>query len=186
MAEIFLPQRKSVAHSTLTTFSPSSLGVQTLAGGRTINSQAWLLANLVLYIPFQIADSFLVSKIGWTNGTSPANNIDVGVYDESGAKLGSTGSTPAGTSAVIQVVDVTDFTIPGPGRYYFGVTCDNIAYTLRASVGIATEWASMGVMEETTGSFGLPGAVGVANAWTPIVTTRAYLPALFIARSASF
>lgn len=126
-------------------------------GLATATSTAWPAAKLVLYIPVTIHKSFTVKKVGWMNGTTPSGNIDFGIYNEAGTRLYRTGSTAAGTSVQIQTVTPTAFTLPGPARYYFAVTCDGTPYTLlyTTSVVPAGACASLGIMSETTGSFGL-------------------------------
>lgn len=134
-------------------------------------SFAWPTAKLVTYIPIVIEYPFRVQTIFWQNGTTPVGNIEVGVYDEAGTRRGTSGSAAAGTTAAIQTATPTAFTLQ-PARYYIAVTCDNVggSYTLSgfsSAPGLGAV-GSLGVMSETTGSFGLTDPWG---------TTAVFLPA---------
>lgn len=132
-----------------------------LRQGMTL-STAWPAAKVVVYYPISIAAPFLVKLIYWQNGTTPTGNIEVGVYDEAGNRKGTSGSTAAGTSAAVQSVTPTAFLLPGPARYYLAVTCDGTGYTIceSSTVPSAGICAALGVMTETTASFGLTNPWG--------------------------
>lgn len=135
-----------------------------------VTSTAWPVANLVMYYPFSIDRPLTVSKMGWQNGAtvSASYHLDVGFYNEAGSKLVSTGSIAQGTLSTIQLAATTaTYTLNGPGRYYYAITGDNVLLTvlMRAAQGIGT-CAAWGIMEETTGGFGLPAT------WTPVVAAH--------------
>lgn len=127
-----------------------------------ITSTAWSAANLVAYYPLVIAAPFTVKLIYWQNGTTPSGNIEVGVYDEAGNRKGTSGSTAAGTTVAVQTVTPTAFLLNGPARYYLAVTCSANTYTLAGPSTAPTAGVSgaLGVMTETTGSFGLTNPWG--------------------------
>lgn len=134
-------------------------------------STTWPTAKLVVYIPFMLSRSFKVQSVFWQNGTTPVGNIDVGVYDSAGNRKYRTGSTGAGTTAAIQTVAPTAFTLVGPGLYYMAMTCDNVGgsytYAGPSTAPTAGISGSLGIMTETTGSFGLTdpwGTVAVLTA----------------------
>lgn len=161
-----------------------SIGAFTVPGGIQLNtSTAWPTAKLVAYIPFTIRKQFTVRTIGWQNGTTPVGNVEVGIYNESGTRMGTSGSTAAGTSAAIQVTTPTAFTLPGFARYYFAVTCDNVggSYTLSMSGSTIAAGTSggLGIMTETTGTFGLTNPWGTLA----VLTSAELFPNVFIANS---
>lgn len=145
----------SVLNATVASFTSA------LRGGLT-TSTAWPAAKVVVYYPISIAMPFLVKLIYWQNGTTPSGNIEVGVYDEAGNRKGTSGSTAAGTTVQVQTVTPTPFLLNGPARYYIAVTCDGTGYTICESTTVPSAGicAALGVMTETTGSFGLTNPWG--------------------------
>lgn len=136
------------------------------------SSAAWPLAKLVLYYPISLSQGMTVNRMAWINGTvvDAAGHVQVGVYDESFALVGSSASTtPSGTSAY-QVVTPTAFGLKGGNRYYLAITSDSTTQTfaMLSLATIAGVSAGLGIMSETTGSFGLPGTA------TPTVPTSEY------------
>lgn len=148
------------------------------SGTTATTSTSWPGAKVVVYLPIVIRTQFTVRTIGWQNGTTPSGNIEVGVYDESGTRKGTSGSTAAGTTAAIQLTTPSAFTL-APGRYYLAMTCDATTYTVNAQAPAAGSSGSIGVMTETTGSFGLP------NPWgsVAVLTASETLARCFIADS---
>lgn len=158
------------------------IGVHSSFSGINLaTSTAWPTAKLVAYIPIVIEAPFTVRTIGWQNGTSPVGNIEVGVYDETGARKVTSGSTAAGTSAAIQLTTPTAVTLYGPARYYFAVTCENSGGSYTLAMQSATLSAglsgSLGLMTETTGSFGLTDPWGSVA----VLTAQELFPNVFIA-----
>jgi len=115
-------------------------------------STAWPVNNKAFYIPFVLAKSATVLKLFWANGATVAgtNNIDVGIYDASGNRLVSTGSTAQGTASIVQEVDVTD-TILGRGQYFLAMSCSNTAATFSLSSSSTTQVGRLiGILEQTS------------------------------------
>lgn len=79
-------------------------------------------ANRAYYIPFDICDEFTVTTMFWVNaGSVGAANVDVGIYDEDGTRLVSSGAIATAGANVVQVVDVADTILPA-GTYYFALS----------------------------------------------------------------
>lgn len=153
---------------TICTASQASLGGISHAAGYT--SAAWASANRALFIPFRSVSPFVAKKLFAYNGATASGNIDVGIYDHTGRRLVSAGSTAqAGTSA-LQVFDITD-TLIGVGRFYLGIALDNTTGTLmRFGVSIQ-ETQLLGVLHQAT-AFPLPATATFAaanNANVPLV-----------------
>jgi hypothetical protein len=130
-------------------------------------SAAYPLANLALYIPFVVCQRVPVVRLFSNNGGGVSGNIDLGIYDHTGQRLVSTGSTAqAGVSAPqMFTVAVT----LGAGRYYLAVAMDNTTGTLRRYNLSALHWVGAGVAEQTS-AFPLPATATFAT------MTRAYMP----------
>jgi hypothetical protein len=131
-----------------------------------LGTSAWPATRQIYYIPFAISEPFTIVKIFWINGTTSSGNVDAGVYDFAGTRLLNTGSTAQGTVSVVQEVDVTDTTLPGPARYYLALTLDNTTGTIQRTTCPAGFMGGIGVLTETTGSFGLPSTATFSRADT--------------------
>jgi hypothetical protein len=96
------------------------------------------------------------------NGTVVTGNIDVGIYDASGNRLVSAGSTvQAGTSA-IQIFDITD-TLLKPGLHYMAIALSNNTGTLAGwSVGNAVDGRPFGLAQMAS-AFALPNPATLAS-----------------------
>lgn len=128
----YLAANGAIAAKTLpiiTPFSPEATGVAIAAAapGALASSTAFG-ANQAIYVPFVLEATFNCKKIFWHNGGTAAGNIDAGVYNEAGAKLGSTGATAQGTINVLQEVNVADFDIPA-GLNYLAMSVSSASAT---------------------------------------------------------
>lgn len=131
-------------------------------------ARTWV-AKLIQYNPVQLPFDYRVERVFWYNGTTiTSTNVDFGIYTADGTRIYSTGSTAASGSAAIQYVTVsTPFTLTA-GTYYFAWTCDNTTSRGQANNGTLAFGVMSGLLEETTGSFGLPATmtpVRFARAW---------------------
>ena len=105
----------------ITPTSPESLGVGGWIWGATsFGSGAWTTANLALFIPFIISVPTTIVGGGPYNGTTLSGGFDVGVYDEQGNKLVSSGSVSSVGTSAWQVVSLTSTTL-NPGTYYMAL-----------------------------------------------------------------
>ena len=137
-------------------------------GIESIVSAAWPAANRAIFVPFAIPMPMNVTKLWVCNGTSAAGNIDIGIYDHTGCRLTSTGSTAqAGTSA-LQVISITAVLL-SPGQFYLALAGDSTSPTTNRSAPTAEALREMGVFMQET-AFALPATA------TPAAMTSAYLP----------
>lgn len=121
---------------------------------------AWGTANRAIYVPTRVPRRVVVRKIGASTGSTSAGNIDVGIYDASGALVVSSGST-AKASSITQVIDVADTTI-GPGLYYLALNNDTTTDTFVALDLNPPFPAAYGVLTQTLGSVTLPATASWA------------------------
>lgn len=150
---------------TITPWSLESLGPLIAAVGGNASpgaAAAWPASNTALFVPFLVLAPCLIVKMASFNGGTVSGNIDVGIYDERGTKLVSSGSTAqAGTNAW-QSFDITD-TLLGVGRFYLATAIDNTTGTLfRATVASAVLLSTTGVCQMAS-AFPLPATVTLAT-----------------------
>ena len=148
----------------------SSLGVASLADilmyrktGAT-TSTAWTTANRAVFIPFYVEMPTTVYQIAVENGGTLGGNLDVGVYDVTGVRLVSSGTTAQAGISVIQKLNVTD-TLLNPGTYFMAMSTDSTTATYigtGAWSGAGEWWRSFGVQEQLT-AFVLPATATFAN-----------------------
>ncbi len=84
---------------------------------------AALIANTAEFYPFHLNGTKTAIKMVVRNGTTQSGNIDVGIYDSSGTRQVSSGSTVQ--SGTQQIVDIAD-TVLAAGNYYMTIVADNI------------------------------------------------------------
>lgn len=103
--------------------------------------------NLGKFYPFYLPEPVMVLKLWWYNGGTVNGNTDVGIFDESGTKIISSGAiAQAGTSA-LQENDIAD-TWLGRGRFYMGLSTSSATATYFSNVvplqlAKAFGWAQM-------------------------------------------
>lgn len=97
------------------------------------NGLVWPTANTAYFVPFSVpVGGFLVTAIGWANGTTVGGNIDAGVYLPSGVQVFHTGNTAAsGSTGQVQLVTVNAF-LPY-GNYYMALVDDTSGATSNIS-----------------------------------------------------
>ena len=147
------------------------LGALPLTNG-SFASGTFPTAKKVLYVPIRVPVPVLVDQLFVMNGSAVSGNVDVGIYTLAGTKIASSGSTTQAGATQKQLFNVTNFML-GRGVYYMGVSLDNTTGTLtRISAISAAVLRAMGLLTETTGSFGLPATASLgsyADAYLPIM-----------------
>ena len=171
MADFSLPQ--SVVTPLHINTAMNTFGGQTgraLTGTTAPSATTWV-AKLVQYMPVSLPYPYYLQRFFWLNGSTVAStNVDMGIYTVGGQKLASTGSTGMSGASAIQYAAPTATMILAPGQYYLAWSCDNTtnrANTLTPTMTAATG-ELQGLLEETTGSFGLPATM------TPVAYTRTF------------
>lgn len=133
-----------------------------IAGGLTqlgsLSSAVWPEASRAYLFPIKIGEITTLTKAWSVNGTVVSGNLDIGLYDAAGTRLLSTGSTAQAGTSTLQIVDITDVTIPA-GHYYLALAEDNAAATfLRGSWPISAQNFA-GVLSIDPDVFPLPATV---------------------------
>lgn len=144
--------------------SVSSYGRQSLAATiiylfTTSSGAAWGLGiNGAIYIPFYLEQGRLAQKMG-VQVMTQSGNLDVGIYNESGTKLVSSGST-AVAAAGLQVLDIAD-TVLNPGTYYMAMAVDNVTAAFKRTSLTAPMGRVCGVRQQAS-AFALPSTATFA------------------------
>jgi hypothetical protein len=133
-------------------------------GGRALASGTvsvlTLNQNQVYYIPIVVRSRIVVRKLFVANATSVAGNVDVGLFDQAGTKVVSSGSTAQSGADAEQYFDVTD-TVVGRGLYYLAVVANGVSSQVAAHAISAPFLAATGVLAQT-GTFPLPATATFA------------------------
>jgi predicted phage gp36 major capsid-like protein len=130
----------------------------------------WPSANLAIYVPVMVVEPVTVVQLACVVGTTAAGNIDLGIYDDAGNRLVSSGSTAIGGTGTIQNVDVTDTPLL-PGVHYFAMNCSTTTTaTFNRTNMSAVDLRACGVRQQAVGAVALP------NPATFAVHAQAYAP----------
>lgn len=154
------------------TYSVYSIGTQLAAVSTGApGSGAWPDANRAIFIPFVLPADGTVVKLWCANGATASGNVDMGIYDESGTRKVSIGSTAQVGTSRIQEFDIGDTALTA-GRYYLAIAKNTTTGTVfrSSSPGGATLLnAGLGILEQTT-AFPLPATA------TFITSAMGYIP----------
>jgi hypothetical protein len=173
MPELFVPRYRG-AEVTISPWSAQSLGVALYTTGQGAPaSQNYVAVGIAVFIPFYVPTGFLVTKLGWGNGSAVAGSIDAGVYKSDGTRMVSTGSTAQSGTSTLQVVDVGDTFLPR-GLYYLAMDSDTSGATQKviAVLPAAGIPQALGLLE-------MAAAIPLATNANPAVFakyTRAFIP----------
>lgn len=84
------------------------------------SSLAWPNANRAIFVPVRVAEPVTIYRFIVGCGTTAGNNIDVGIYDQWGNRIYSSGAIARVASAEIVDTPATPIHI-GRGRYYLAL-----------------------------------------------------------------
>lgn len=137
------------ASGVLSTAGPESLAAQFCDSiGLNFATARAHGANIAHYTPVIVESQIIIYQMSIIIGAQ-AGNVDVGIYNESGTRLVSAGSTAAGPAG-IQVFNVTD-TILSPGNYFlaFVASTATTLTVLAANAGVGPTRAC-GMAQQTS------------------------------------
>lgn len=149
--------------------SSLNIGLNSAASG------AWPSANRAVLVPFSVNTTITVKKLFLLMGTAVSGNVDVGIYDSTGRKIVSSGSTVQTGANTQQEFDITDTVLP-PGDYYLACVLDNTTGTTWRVAPNTGQCRLAGVLNANT-AFPLPDTVTfvqAASGYVPYIglTTR--------------
>lgn len=129
--------------------------------------------NALLFIPLNLTAPFTIAQFFWMNGTTAsAGNTLMGVYNEAGTSvLVNTALTANGATGSLQTVDITDFTLSGPARYWIALGTDSATHQYQRLTCTAPYADYLGVKTMAAGISGgalvtpVTFAVGSTSLW---------------------
>lgn len=146
------------------------VGDSALANGATCNSVTWPTASTALFYPFVITEARTYLLALWANGPTVSGNVDVGVYDLSGSRKESLGSTAQAGISVTQIVTLGTSIVLAPGRYFMAMVMDNAVGTvMRGNIQAPSDRAAGA--QQMAAAFPLPATA------TFVAMTAAIAPA---------
>lgn len=133
--------------------STSSACLMILGAGGVGNaaSSTWPVANKAYFYPFMTTAFAAVKRMFFWVGATSTGHIDVGIYDFAKNLISHAGTTTmSATTGTLQILDVTDFTLP-PGRYLLAAACDTASGTAFRTASLADEVGlpSLPIYEQT-------------------------------------
>lgn len=130
-------------------------------------SATYPAANRALFFPLTIHVPAVAYRMWVWNGSAVSGNFDLGLYQENGTRLVSSGGTAQSGTSSIQVVDIADTLLPA-GTTWVGVVFDNTtATTLRINPS-AVYMAPLGCYQQAT-AYPLPATATFARMATDFV-----------------
>lgn len=142
-------------------------------GGPT--STVWPAANLALYYPVYLEAPLTLNQFAWYNGSAVAGTVDMGIFDELGNKIASTGATAQAGTTAPQAVTITGGLTVGPGQYWLGMLCSSGTAQinrLTMSGSLTGICEAMGVVQQAVGAATLPAT------FTPAAPGQDYVPCM--------
>lgn len=125
-------------------------------------SSSWPGVNDPIGYKFRLSYPGVVDQLGVCNGSAAGGNFDVGIYDESFARLVSTGSTAGSGNNLWQWVNVADTSLLADKIYWLFVVRDNTTANRSRQLGDAAsaQLSNMcGAGGSTTDAFPLPDPI---------------------------
>lgn len=135
-------------------------------------SAVWPAANRAIYVPVVVETTVTAYQMG-TIITTTSGNLDVGIYDQQGARLVSMGSTAMAGSGTFQAFNIAD-TVLTPGVYYLAMCVDNTTASVPRMSMQTEHLRANGVQQQAVGAVTLPNPATFAN------PASAYIPALML------
>lgn len=157
----------------LSTLGTEPAVAQIVAAGGSVA----LAANAACLTRVKAPRAISIAKLLWVQGTQ-SGNYDIGIYDASGVRLWSKGSTASPTGGLVTETVSPAVSIPKGDVFYVAFVNDNATATLRAITLVSAELAKT--------LTGVPSSVTVATSFplpNPIVigtTTLTRLPLVVI------
>ncbi len=135
----------------------------------TAASAAWPSSNRAIYIPMYLDSDGVVTQLWTMNGATANGDVDMGIYDASGARLTSIGPTAQSGTSAPQVFDITDIYLPA-GAYYLARSHSNTTGTNYRMATVAPLLRMFGLLQQASAGT-LPSSMTgttVASAYWPV------------------
>jgi len=124
-------------------------------------------ANQINLYAFTVPRTVRVSK-GYIDINSGSGNVDIGIYDDEGNRLASSGTTAMSAGPGAQAINFTASVLLNPGRkYYAAIVVDNEVASLHGMLQTGTGNQSAGTLSIATrvnATYPLPSSLTIAGA----------------------
>lgn len=144
-------------------------GALTAGGQGTPASATGPAANEAQYLPFMVTQTATFTRGFWWNGSVATNagNVAVGIYDEAGVRLATTGAVAASGNSVVQSAAFAASVTLSPGMYYMAISFSGAAGANATTANAASLpiGRSSGMYRQAVGSHPLPTNATFAT-WT--------------------
>jgi len=122
-------------------------------------------ANQVILTAFSVQQTVRVTKGVVEVGGTSSGNLDVGIYNDAGTLLASSGSTAMAAANTRQELTLSSSVLLNPGRkYYAAVNVDNATGTLRGYVVGGTLFQLGNIGTRVNATYPLPSSISIAGA----------------------
>lgn len=139
-------------------------------GANVTAGATWPTANLAILYPFSLPAANTLNRVIWFNGAAVSGNVDGGVFNEDGTRVGTIGSTAQAGTNVPQVANVGAVALAA-GSYFMALCCDNTTgqfsrwgYDQRILRGVGLQQAAAAVPLGASLTLANP-----ANAFAPLM-----------------
>lgn len=152
----------------------AGVGLRGSASGTIVSTGAYAGVNFAMYYPIVLPSDYTVKRFWWCNGTTAStNNVQVGVYDDTGAAIVRGTSTLATGASQPQFDDVADFRLSGGRLYFLAIWASGGTTHIVAQNGSAVRALEpKGIYEQLSLASGLPSTATFAK---PANASRFYL-----------
>lgn len=94
-----------------------------LPAAGTSYASATSVTTTAVFVPFYVTEAYTWTRGYVSNGSGTmTGNVDIGVYNEAGTRLASTGNTALAGVSAVQVIAFTSSVVLNPGRYYMAIS----------------------------------------------------------------
>lgn len=133
-------------------------------------SAAWTTANLAYVIGFTAGLNIAINRAWWYNGGVVAGNVDVGIYDQAGLRVASTGAVAqSGTNALQSAALTLAVTLRAGQGYYLAMSASDATAEMFAVDAAGAFVAAAGGWCQVASAHPLPTSITLAT------TTNRYL-----------
>ena len=129
------PNPNSLIYTRISNMDPDQLGTLIMATTTSMPATATYTANQARYCPIVIHRPCTAFRFWFRTSGVQTGNYDVGIYDENGTRLVSSGSTALPTTQNAVMVDIADTPLVA-GRYYLAHAVSSA--TSSQAVGLAS------------------------------------------------
>lgn len=157
---------RPIPFTMMSTQSIEAAGIEMLSLNKAAfgTGNNWPSANLAVFVPWLLAVPWTARQMFWFNGSAVAGNLDIGIYDSTGTRKVSKGTTAQATTNTMQIADITD-TLLTPGLYYLSMSSDTSGVTQKVgsvTLAQAAFGSVCGIFQAAT-AFVLPSSVTFAS-----------------------